>query len=84
MRRVIAGALLALMLVLASPAVAGAQADAGEVSILGSEAERNGEGTNNFGGLIVGTLLLGGWTVGGVLLLRAGKRRRAESLATSS
>jgi hypothetical protein len=70
---------LAALAFVAGPAGAqsssdGSGTDAGGHSIIGSP---DGEGTNNIGGLVVGTVLLGGWLAGGALLVRSGRRRRA-------
>jgi hypothetical protein len=45
----------------------------------------NDRGTNNIGGLIVGTVLLGGWLgAGSVMFVRARRRRAAARLAATA
>ena len=93
MRRALVCLVLVVTVLFAAPAVASAQSspddgtgqtteiDDRATSIIGSP---KATGPNNFGGLIVGAVLLGGWTAGGALLLRNGRRRRDAAAAAAA
>ena len=53
----------------------------GAPSIVPSPNER---GTNNFGGLAVGAILIGGWGLAGYLIYRQAQRRRAAEGASAT